>query len=138
MKRTAHQALDAAGILAEDIDIVIAGASGLQSQDHAEALALQDLLANNQQVSVTAIKGTLGETYGASGLFQTLAAVCMIDRGIVPPTAVKDAQRFTSPPFNGLLTEARTLSKSRQGTTLLLAQDLFGSTSAVVLRGYQR
>jgi 3-oxoacyl-[acyl-carrier-protein] synthase II len=138
LKRTSLQALRAAGIAPEDIDVVVAGASGLRSHDQAEALALHELLANNKKVSVTAIKGVVGEMYGASGLFQTLAAVCMIDRGIVPPTAKRDGQHFTTAPFNGLLTEAHVWPESKQGTTLLLAQDLFGSTSAVVLRGCQR
>jgi 3-oxoacyl-[acyl-carrier-protein] synthase II len=133
--RTAKQALGAAGLTAEDVDVVIAGASGLQSQDQAEALALRALLIENPHACVVGVKGTLGETYGASGLFQALAAVCIIEHGIVPPTVGSAGQRFATHPVNGLLTEARTWSKSKQGTVLLLAQDLFGSTSAVVLKG---
>lgn len=138
LRRVAQQALDAAGLSPESVDVVVAGASGLRAQDQAEALALHDLLADNTRASVAAIKGTLGETYGASGLFQALAAVCMIDCGIVPPTVGRERQRFVTPPVKGLLTETRHWSESRQGTTLLLAQDIFGSTSAVVLRGCQR
>lgn len=135
LKRAARQALTTAGLSPEDIDVVVAGANGLRSHDQAEALALRDLLANNKKASVTAIKGIIGETYGASGLFQALAAVRMIEQGIVPPTSKREDQHFTTIPFNGLLTQARSWPESRQGTTLLLAQDLFGSTSAVVLRG---
>ncbi len=137
LRRTARQALDAAGVAPEELDVVVAGASGLREMDQAEALALHDLLANNTHVCVTAIKGTLGETYGASGLFQTLAAVCMIDYGVVPPTVIGERRRFAPPPVNGLLTEARAWPGSKRGTMLLLAQDIFGSTSAVVLRGCQ-
>lgn len=137
LARTAKQALHAAGLTANDVDVVIAGASGLHIQDQAEALALHALLAENPHVCVVGVKGTLGETYGASGLFQALAAVCIIEHGIVPPTVGSSHQRSATHPVNGLLTEARTWSKSKQGTILLLAQDLFGSTSAVVLRGCQ-
>ena len=139
LRRTARQALDAAGMSPEDVDVVIAGASGLRAQDQAEALALHGLLANNTRVSVTAIKGTLGETYGASGLFQALAAVCMIDCGIVPPTVGREHQRLvlSLPPVNGVFGAARIWPESKRGTTLLLAQDIFGSTSAVVLQGCQ-
>jgi 3-oxoacyl-[acyl-carrier-protein] synthase II len=137
LRRTALQALDAADLSPEDVDVVIAGASGLRAQDQAEALALHDLLANNTRVSVTAIKGTLGETYGASGLFQALAAVCMIDCGIVPPTVGRERQCPVLPPVNGLSRVARIWPESKRGTTLLLAQDIYGSTSAVVLRGCQ-
>ena len=138
LRRAARQALDAAGVSPESVDVVLAGASGLRAQDQAEALALHDLFAHHTGVSVTAIKGTLGETYGASGLFQALAAVCMIDCGIIPPTAGRTHQRCATSSVNGLLTEASAWPESKRGTTLLLAQDLFGSTSAVVLRGCER
>jgi 3-oxoacyl-[acyl-carrier-protein] synthase II len=138
LKRTAKQALDAANISPVDIDVVVAGANGLRYQDQAEALALHDLLSDNEHVSVTAIKGTLGETYGASGLFQALAAVSMIDHGIIPPTAGRKQRQYETPSIKGLLTEACAWPGSKQGTTLLLTQDLFGSTSAIVLRGCQK
>lgn len=137
LRRTARQALEAAGLSAQDVDVVVAGASGFRAQDQAEAQALNDLLKEKQEICVTAIKGTVGEAYGASGLFQALASVCMLNRGLVPPTRSEEETRATEPLLNGLLTTACTWSASKQGTTLLLAQDLFGSTSAVVLRGYQ-
>ncbi|MBA2392569.1 MAG: AuaD protein [Ktedonobacteraceae bacterium] len=137
LRRTALQALGAAGLTPENIDVIVSGASGLKAQDQVEALALHDLLENNPQVCVTAIKGTLGEMYGASGLFQALAAVSMLGAGIVPPTIGGGHQHLAVSPVNGLLTEARAWPGSKKGTTLLLAQDLFGSTSAVVIRGYQ-
>ena len=137
LQRTACQALDAAGVSPEQIDVVVSGASGLKAQDQAEALALCGLLAQNTHASITAIKGTLGESYGASGLFQALAAVCMIDHGFLVPTVVRNEQSSAILPVKGLLTEARPWSGNKQGTVLLLTQDLFGSTSAVVLRGCQ-
>lgn len=139
LKRAGQQALEAAGVSPEDVDVVVAGASGLRAQDQAEALALHGLFGHNTRVAVTAIKGTLGETYGASGLFQALAAVCMLDGGVVPPTVGRACQRSATALVNGLVVnEARPWPESRRGTTLLLAQDLFGSTSAVVLLGCER
>ena len=135
LQRVARQALASAGLLPADVDVVVAGANGLDWQDQAEALALQDLLAKNERFSVTAVKGTIGEIYGASGLFQTLAAVCMIEHGVIPPTLGGARERLAPAPVRGLLREVRSWSRSRSGTALLLAQDLFGSTSAVVLRG---
>lgn len=133
--RVAQQALDTAGLSLDTIDVVLAGASGQKSQDRAEALALNKLLAENTRAVVVAIKGTLGETYGASGLFQILAATCMFKHGCIPPTTCKSD---ASSQVKGLLTAARSWPESQQGTILLLAQDLFGSTSAVVLRGCQK
>lgn len=134
LQRTAQQALAAADLTPENVDVVVSGASGLRSQDQVEALALRELLTNNTRVSVTAIKGTLGEAYGASGLFQALAAASILHRGIVPPT-LGGAEQQGIPPVAGLLSVAREWPASKQGIILLLAQDLFGSTSAVVLRG---
>ena len=135
LRRVAQQALDTAGLSLGTIDVVLAGASGQKSQDRAEALALNKLLAENTRAVVVAIKGTLGETYGASGLFQTLAATCVFKHGCIPPTVRKgDAPSQVK----NLLTAVRSWPESQQGTILLLAQDLFGSTSAVVLRGCQK
>lgn len=136
LKRAARQALDMAQVTPDQVDVVLAGASGLKAQDEAEALALDWLLRENTHASVIAVKGVLGESYGASGLFQTLAAVCMLDRGLIPPTPVSQAEK--APHINGLLTTSHPWPGSAQGTALLLAQDLFGSTSAVVIRGYQK
>jgi len=133
LQRTARQALDAAGVSLADVDVVVSGAGGLREQDQVEALALRELLGNSR-AAITAVKGTLGESYGASGLFQTLAAVSMIDRGLIPPTV---AGNHPHPSLRGVVTEARPWPTSKTGTVLLLAQDLFGSISAVVLRGCQ-
>jgi len=138
LRRTALQALAAANLSPTDVDVVVAGANGLPVGDRAEALAIEDLFAPQTQVLVTAMKGILGETYGASGLFQALAAVCMIDYGIVPLTVERERQCRVGPPVYGLSTEARLWDGSKRGTTLLLTQDLFGSTSAVVIRGCER
>ncbi len=125
LRRTAQQALCAADVSPEQIDIVLAGANGLKEQDQAEALALQGLLRHNTHASVIAIKETLGEAYGASGLFQMLAAVRIIKSGIVPPTATSGQKSSAISPVG------------KHRIALLLAQDLFGSTSAVVLRDCQ-
>ena len=131
LKRTARQALDMAGVSAAQLYVVVSGASGLRSQDQTEALALRELLVENTHVAVTAIKGTLGESYGAGGLFQALAAVYMIEHGQVPPT-IGGSSAIS--PVKGLITEDHAWSGSKPKTALLLAQDLFGSTSAIVLR----
>lgn len=133
--RVAQQALAAAKLAPEDVHVVVAGASGQREQDQAEALALHDLLAENTRASVTAIKGTLGEAYGASGLFQAVAAICMLNYGLVPPTAGSKHRRPATPAVHNLLTEACAWPASQEGTALLLGQDLFGSTTAVVLQG---
>lgn len=130
--RTTRRALEQAAISPSEIDVVLAGASGLPAQDQAEAEALRALLDNNTHATITAIKGTIGETGAANGAFQALIALCMLEHGVIPPTA--SGQSLADLPGSGLCTEARSWPDSARGTLLLLAQDLFGSTSAVVLR----
>lgn len=137
LRRTARQALDVAGLPPQAIDVVVAGASGLKRQDQAEALALRELLAENTGAAVVAVKATLGESYGASGLFQALAATCMLDRGSILPGMSGIDELDILREVKGVLAGARSWPESKAGTVLLLAQDLFGSTSAIVLRGCQ-
>ncbi|HEY0754200.1 MAG TPA: beta-ketoacyl synthase N-terminal-like domain-containing protein [Ktedonobacteraceae bacterium] len=138
LRRTALQALQASGLSSEDVDVVVSGANGLPEQDQAEAQVLQQLLAENPRVQVTAIKGTLGETYGAGGMFQTLAAICMFEHGLVPPTVSHErAASSLATSLRTTQTTAGSWPENAPGVALLLSQDLFGSTSAVVLRGYQ-
>ena len=135
--RTARQALAVAGLAPQAIDVVVAGASGLKHQDQAEALALRGLLAENKCTAVVAVKGTFGESYGASGLFQALAATCMLDHGSIPATASRIEKLDIILPVRSLHAETQTWPGSKRGPVLLLTQDLFGSTSAVVLSGCQ-
>lgn len=135
LKRTAIQALNTGNLAPRDINVVVSGASGFVEQDQAEALALHDLLADNPKAYTTAIKGTLGEAYGAGGIFQAISAVGMINRGIIPPTFGLKRQSSVVAPLKSLSAEAREWSGSQQGMTLLTSQDLFGLTSTVVLRG---
>lgn len=137
LKRTAQRALAQAGLCPQAVDVVVAGASGLKQQDQAEALALRELLADHAGASVVAVKGVVGESYGASGLFQTLAATCMLDRGCIPPATSNNEELDIIHEIREFLAGGRSWPGSRGGVVLLLAQDLFGSTSAVVLRGCQ-
>lgn len=134
LHRTAHRALERAGVSPSEVDVVLAGAGGLPAQDQAEASALRTLLGNDTHAAITAIKGAIGETGGANGAFQALMSLCMLEHGTIPPTATASGQPLAELPGSGLCTDARPWPNSAHGTLLLLAQDLFGSTSAVVLR----
>jgi 3-oxoacyl-[acyl-carrier-protein] synthase II len=137
LQRTAIQALSAGHLTPRDVNVVASGASGLAKQDQVEALALHNLLAENPGAYITAVKGTLGESYGASGIFQVLSTIGMINRGIIPPTVGLKQQSSAVPSLHSLSAEVQTWSGSQRGTVLLTSQDLFGSTSAVVLCGYR-
>jgi 3-oxoacyl-[acyl-carrier-protein] synthase II len=68
----------------DDIDGVSASANGSESADRCEALALHAVFqARSRELPVTAIKGMTGETLGASGPIQTVAAIEAMRTGMM-------------------------------------------------------
>ena len=87
--RAINQAL--AGMDADDIDAVILHGTGTAYNDAMEALAIQHVF--NHRPHLTAAKGFLGHTLGASGLIETALAAWMLDRQVVPAiTGLEDPQ----------------------------------------------
>ena len=79
-------ALRDAGLGTERIGSVNAHATGTTVGDLAEARALSVLLAD-QQVPVTAVKGTTGHLVAASGAVEAVVTALTVARGTVPPVA---------------------------------------------------
>ncbi|QKG83259.1 hypothetical protein GXN76_01460 [Kroppenstedtia pulmonis] len=130
---TAKRAVSMADIGVEDIELVVSGANGSFKQDRIEHQALMKLFAAEKEVPVTATKGSLGEMYSASGLFQAITAIGTLTRGVIPPTLCNSTgDPSIQPP--GLRLKAEHWDGGEKGAVLLTSQDLFGSTSAVVLR----
>ncbi|MET0553038.1 MAG: beta-ketoacyl synthase N-terminal-like domain-containing protein [Vicinamibacteria bacterium] len=81
-----RRALDRAGLALDAVDYVSASANGSVLGDAIELDALGALCAERDgTVNVGSIKSTLGETYGASGIFQVLAGCLALSRGQLPP-----------------------------------------------------
>ncbi|WP_099022494.1 KasA/KasB family beta-ketoacyl-ACP synthase [Mycolicibacterium palauense] len=78
------RAVRLAGLTAADIDCVKAHATGTSSGDVAETHAIQRALAHGP--AVTAPKGALGQSMGASGAVEAVVTVQALRDGIVPPT----------------------------------------------------
>lgn len=78
-------ALEDAGLRAEDVDAVSAGANGGVEEDRQEAAGLAAALGERAAtVPVTAIKSMLGEALGASGALQAVAALGTLSDGVLP------------------------------------------------------
>jgi 3-oxoacyl-(acyl-carrier-protein) synthase len=93
--RTMSLALEDAGLVASDVDVVYASANATARLDDVEALALVTLFGGSRTV-VTSIKGAIGEC-GASGAAACVAAVLCGAAGQVPPIAgLRDADPITS------------------------------------------
>ncbi|MCL6450211.1 MAG: hypothetical protein K6T75_02830 [Acetobacteraceae bacterium] len=88
MARSMALALERAGLLPRDVDLVVAGASGAPEGDREEALALLKVFgAGGGRARICAPKGALGECYGSAGALCVLVAVLALETGVVPPTA---------------------------------------------------
>lgn len=86
--RAMNLALDEASIGAADVDCVSANANGSVVIDRNEAMALQAVLGQKvAQTPVSSIKSMAGDTIGASGALQMIAALASIEVGRIPPTA---------------------------------------------------
>jgi 3-oxoacyl-[acyl-carrier-protein] synthase II len=81
-----HDALSSAGITPSDVDLVVAHGTGTELNDPAEATALQSVLAaGGPGPLVTAVKGAIGHTSGASPLHSLDVALRCLAGGQVPP-----------------------------------------------------
>ena len=126
-KRAILLALERAGILPAQIDVVVAHGTGTLQNDRIEAGILTELFG---AVDVTAPKGLIGHTGGASGAFGILTAVGMLMRQRIPPIAhlQEPDESFQIRPVYGQ-------AKDKQITYVLVNTFAFGgSNTAIVCR----
>lgn len=79
-----HAALKTAGRKSEEIQQVSAHATATANGDEAEAIAIHKVF--GPHVPVTAIKGYMGHTMGASGAIEAIATIMMMRQGFIAPT----------------------------------------------------
>ncbi|MFF4169635.1 ketosynthase chain-length factor [Streptomyces sp. NPDC001744] len=129
LARAIRCALDEAGCVPEEIDVVFADALGVPEADRAEALALADALgARAARVPVTAPKTGIGRAYCGAPVLDTAAAVLAMEHGLVPPTPyVFD----TCHDLDLVVSRAR---PAELRTALVLSRGLMGSNAALVVR----
>ncbi len=85
VKKAMSEAIEEANINERDITLISANACGCKIQDAVEAKAIQSLFASNvNNVSISANKSNIGESYGTSGVAQIISAVMSMNTGIIP------------------------------------------------------
>ena len=130
MARAVRLALDDAGVTPARVVCWSASASGRRDGDRAEAAGVAEALGDvARELPVLAVKGQLGEALGASGAFQTVAALQSLRCGRSPGIADLDRVEEGFPfPLAG---EAdRPLAS---GVALITALGLDGDACALVL-----
>jgi 3-oxoacyl-[acyl-carrier-protein] synthase II len=80
------RAMEQAGLGLDQIDAVLASASGSRLLDRAEMRALRSLEAAAAQPPVTALKSVLGEAHAASPALHVTCALRILSSGLLPPT----------------------------------------------------
>ncbi|MGY1577512.1 ketosynthase chain-length factor [Streptomyces sp. MN13] len=122
-------AMDEAGCVPEEIDVVFADALGVPEADRAEALAIVDALGpHGGRVPVTAPKTGIGRGYCAAPVLDAAAALLAMEHGVIPPTP----NVFDICHDLDLVTGRARAAEPR--TALVLSRGLMGSNSALVLR----
>lgn len=126
LEKSIRKALAKSGHSIEDVKLILSGANGLPWLDSSEVFAINNVFSKN--VPVRSIKSMIGELSGANGIFQMAAAIGVLCRNNLPHTEL-----VLSHGSNGL--DSSDWKVSGSDCILLIDQDLFGSSSAVVVKG---
>ena len=130
VEKAMHEALDGAGVKKEDIDFISANANGCKMQDKVEAKAIQSFFATGgNRVPISAIKSSIGESYGAAGAAQTISSIMSINTGLIPHTI---NHKEKDPEINLNLIIDKPLNKEIQNT-LINTMDYDGNNSCLVI-----
>ncbi|MEU1378382.1 ketosynthase chain-length factor [Streptomyces triculaminicus] len=128
LRRAAELAIEDAGLVPADIDVVFADASGLPDKDREEAAALRAIF-GVRGVAVTAPKALTGRMYAGGGPADLVAALLSIRDGVIPASG--HSSRIPEEYGIDLVVgEPRT---KPVGAALVLARGRWGFNSAVVV-----
>lgn len=125
-------ALDDAGAVPAEVDVVYAHGTGTRLNDAMEAGAILDVFGASPP-PVTALKSMIGHTQGAAGAHACIAAVLGMRHGFISPTV-----NFATPdPDCPVDCVPNTARPARIGTALINSLGVGGNNAAVVLRSFQ-
>ncbi|HEY4329589.1 MAG TPA: beta-ketoacyl synthase N-terminal-like domain-containing protein [Phycisphaerae bacterium] len=124
-----QQALAMCGLAPYDIDVILTHGTGTRYNDAMEAVAIDAIFTKTGAwPAVTAVKGLIGHTLGASGVVETLLAGKILQTQMIPAiTGLRDAEF----PSLDLVRETRRDQSLRH--VLKLASGFGGLNAAIVL-----
>ncbi len=121
-----NKAMQDAGLLAKDIDLISAHGTATVYNDEMEAKAIT--LANLQKVPVNSLKGYYGHTLGAAGLIESVVSIHSMREDLIIPTAGFQNMGVTQP-----VNICRDLQKASLQNCLKTASGFGGCNAAIVL-----
>ena len=133
--RAMEDALAVAQLAPEQIDVLIAHGTGTPYNDAMEALAIEKVFlqqADAKGPAVTAVKGLIGHTLGASGVVESILAARILETQVVPPvTGLREPEN----PRVDFVREPRRVSGRKIRHVMKVASGFGGLNAAVVLSG---
>jgi 3-oxoacyl-[acyl-carrier-protein] synthase II len=128
--RAIKTALETAAIAPEIIGCISASGNGSAAGDRVEACALREIFgARLALIPAFALAAALGETFGASGLLQTIALIESARRGQITPTHGVEDYDETLP----TLALSGSLRNASFEHGLVMSNGFDGSTAAVII-----
>jgi 3-oxoacyl-[acyl-carrier-protein] synthase II len=81
------KAINASGIVPEDVDYINAHGTGTPANDREECLAIKKVFGQGyKDVAVSSTKSMLGHTMGAASAIEAAVCCLAIQNGVIPPT----------------------------------------------------
>ncbi|MGW1282192.1 beta-ketoacyl-[acyl-carrier-protein] synthase family protein [Streptomyces sp. NPDC002586] len=129
--RAAREALERGGVTPEDVGALMCHGTGTPANDSTESRVAAELLGDRTpDVPAAAVKASLGHSGGAAGAFACVAAVLVLESGLVPP--VGTLRRLD--PSCGL-SVVRDAPAPSTGSTVLVNAYAFGGNNISVAIG---
>lgn len=134
MERAIGQVFKQADRVFGETSGIISGASGFYPQDRVEMNAIHNLFASaNPEIPISSLKGTIGETYGASGVFQAAAGLMALNKGILPKSIALSELNHRDLEKTPIHLTSNDIKKTKKQNIVTTSQDLSGITSCLML-----
>ena len=123
------EAIKRAGLTPQQIDLVVAHASGFKTSDSIEIKALAAIFKQEPLPVVISIKGATGQAFSAGGATQVAVATMAIQHGLIPPTA-----HYKESDPHDLFDHALKAKKRDLGAVLITSYGYGGGKAALVIK----
>lgn len=132
LERCIRSAISKAGLRADEVGAAVLHGTGTQANDAVEAVVVERIWPE-RSIPCTSVKGRLGHTMGAAGLFNCLVAVETLRSGLMPPTL--DDENAATLDLDVVLGAPRAIDRSK---AVLATCSGFGGNNVAALFGYRR
>jgi 3-oxoacyl-[acyl-carrier-protein] synthase II len=135
MERAIGQVFKQADMVFSNTSGIISGASGYYPQDTMEMNAIHNLFGSvSPEIPISSLKGAIGETFGASGVFQTSVGLMALNKGILPKSMALSELNHRGQEKIPVHLASNNIRKTKKQNIVATSQDLSGITSCLMLQ----